>query len=145
MVKTLALMVLFATSSSFSGTWGGDHYRVYVNNKLVLEQFVHGQKAIPTVQLDQRSPNDQVSVYYSHCGKVGSARHLTVKDAQGKALKTWNFADGSLDVPMTCRAKDIVSLQKGSEKLAMYYSAKELPDGKKLVSIVVGKDIVGQP
>ena len=143
-VKTLALMALFATTSSFSGTWGGDHYRVYVNNKLVSEQFVHNQKSIPTVQLDQRA-NDQVSVYYSHCGKVGVARHLTVKDAGGKALKTWNYADGSLDVPMTCRAKEIVELLKGNERMGLYYSAKELPDGKKLANIVVGKDIVGKP
>jgi hypothetical protein len=145
LVKGLTLMVLFATTSSFSGTWGGDHYRVYLNNKLVLEQFVHLQKTVPSIQLDQRSQGDQISVYYSHCGRVGSARHLTFKDGQGKSLKTWNFADASLDVPMACKAKDIFSLQKDGAKLGMYYSSKELPDGKLLATVMLGKDIVAQP
>jgi len=143
-VRTAALMALFATASSFSSTWGGDHYRVYVNNKLVTEQFVYAQKSVPAIQLDQRSQGDQVTVYYSHCGRVGTARHLTFKDGS-KELKTWSFADAAVDVPMTCKAKDIFGLEKGAARLGMYYSSKELPAGRLLATVVLGKDIVAQP
>ena len=145
-VKVLALAVLFATTSSFSGTWGGDSYRVYVNNKLVLEQFVHGQKSIPSIALDQRSPGDQVSVYYSHCGKAGNARHITIKDADKKVLKVWNFGDGNSEKDgMTWKAKDVAGITKNGQKLSMFYSSKELPDGKMLANIVVGKDMATLP
>jgi hypothetical protein len=146
-IKVLALAVLFATTSSFSGTWGGDSYRVYVNNKLVLEQFVHGQKTIPAIALDQRSPNDEVRVFYSHCGKVGHARNLAIRDKSDKVLKQWKFADitSASDAPMSCKASEIVNLQKDGGKLGLHYSAKEMPDWKMLAVISVGKDNVGQP
>lgn len=144
-VKVVVLAVLFATASSFTGTWGGDTYRVYVNNKLVLEQFVYDQKSVPAISLDQRSPNDEVRVYYSHCGKVGHARNLVIKDKSDKVLKQWKFADvAANDAPMSCKASDIVNLQKGG-RLGLYYSAKELPDGKMLAGIIVGKDNVTAP
>ena len=145
-VKVLALAVLFATTSSFSGTWGGDSYRVYVNNKLVLEEFVYNQKSIKSISLDQRSPGDEISVYYSHCGKAGHARHITIKDADTKALKVWNFGDGTnAKEAMTWKAKDVMGLTKNGAKLGMFYSSKELPDGKMLASIVVGKDNTTRP
>lgn len=144
--KVLALAALFATTSSFSGAWGGDSYRVYVNNKLVLEEFVHNQKSIKSISLDQRSPGDQVSVYYSHCGKAGNARNITIKDADRKVLKVWNFGDGtSAKEAMTWKAKDVMGLTKNGEKLGMFYSSKELPDGKMLAGIVVGKDNTSTP
>ena len=142
-VRMMALVSLFAVASSFTTPWGGDRYRVYINNKLVTEQFVLLQKTAPVIQLDQRSQADQVSVYYSHCGKAGSARHLTIKDAQGKDLKTWNFADAAVDAPMVCKAKDIFGLH--AQKLGLYYSSKELPAGRLLATVVLSKDIVAQP
>lgn len=145
-VKVLALAVIFATASSFSGTWGGDSYRVYVNNKLVLEQYVHGQKSIPAIGLDQRSQNDEIRVYYSHCGKVGHARNLAIKDNTDKVLKQWKFADAaSTEVPMSCKASDIVSLRKSGGKLGLHYSAKEMPDWKMLALIRIGGDNVTTP
>lgn len=145
-VKVLALAVLFVTTSSFSGSWGGDSYRIYVNNKLVLEQFVHNQTSVKTIALDQRSPGDEISVFYSHCGKAGNARNITIKNSDRKVLKTWDFANGTSDKsPMVCKTKDIVGLQKGNEKLGLFYSAKELPEGKMLASLVVGKDNVSLP
>jgi hypothetical protein len=145
-IKVLALAVLFVTTSSFSGSWGGDSYRIYVNNKLVMDQIVYNQTSVKTLSLDQRSPNDEISVFYSHCGKAGNARHIIIKNNDEKVLKTWNFANTTSEkAPMVCKARDIVGLQKGNEKLALFYSSKELPDGKMLASIVVGKDNVSLP
>ncbi len=142
-LKALALVVLFATTSSFTGTWGGDHYKIYVNNKLVLEQFVYMQKSVQTISLNQRSVNDQVSVYYSHCGKAGTARTISIKDDNNKVVKSWSFADAALDAPMICKAKDILALH--GEKLGIYYSSKELPAGKLLANVIIGKDNVVLP
>ena len=146
-IKSLGLLALFATMSSFSGSFGGDSYRIYVNNKLVMEEYVHNQKSVKKLQLDQRSQNDQVSVYYSHCGKVGHARNLAIKDEKSKVLKQWSFTDvNSSEAPMTCKAKDIIGLQKDAgNNLGLYYSAKEMPAGKLLATVNVGKDNVTTP
>ncbi|HEY0680502.1 MAG TPA: hypothetical protein VGD17_19610 [Chitinophagaceae bacterium] len=145
--KSLGLVVLFATMSSFSGSWGGDHYRIYVNNKLVMEEFVHNQKSIKSISLDQRSQNDQVSVYYSHCGKVGQARQLIIKDGKNQVLKQWSYADvKSEESPMTCKGKDILNLQKvGGDKLNLFYSSKEIPAGKRLAVVNIGGDSETRP
>lgn len=135
-IKSLGLIAAFAMLSSFSGTWGGDSYRIYVNNKLVLEQFVYNQKEVQTISLGQNGPNDQVNVYYSHCGKTGQSRHLSIRDDKNNLLKEWRYADASnANGGMTCKAKDILSLQATNEKLGMVYSSKELPEGKMLAYV----------
>jgi hypothetical protein len=145
-IKLLALAALLVTTSSFTGAWGGDTYRVYVNNKLVLEQFVHMQKSIPAIRLDLRSPNDEIRVYYTHCGQVGHARNLTLKDNNNKVLKQWKFADvSSSDGPMSCKAADIMGLSKANGRLGLYYSAKEAPGGKLLAVVSVGRDDEARP
>jgi hypothetical protein len=146
-IKSFGLLALFATMSSFSGSFGGDSYRIYVNNKLVMEEYVHSQKSVKKLQLDQRSQNDEVHVYYSHCGKTGHARNLAIKDEKSKVLKQWTFADASSsEAPMTCKAKDIIGLQKdGGNKLSLYYSSKEMPAGKVLAVVNVGKDNLTRP
>lgn len=145
-IKSLGLVALFATMSSFSGTWGGDSYRIYVNNKLVMEELVYNQKSVKSIQLNQNAVNDQVSVYYSHCGKTGTARHIAIKDAKDKVLKEWNYADVSgKEAAMSCKAKEILALQKSGERLNMYYSSKEMPSGKMLAYVLLTKDNVTTP
>jgi hypothetical protein len=145
-IKSLGLVAVFATMSSFSGTWGGDSYRIYVNNKLVLEQFVYNQKSVKSIQLNHNAVNDQVTVYYSHCGKTGTARHLDIRNASNKVLKEWKFSDASRkEDGMNCKAKDILALQKNGEKLNMYYSSKEMPSGKMLAQVLLTKDNTTMP
>ena len=145
-IKSLGLVALLATMSSFSGTWGGDSYRVYVNNKLVLEEFVHNQKSVKSIQLNQNAADDQVSVYYSHCGKTGTARNLTIRDAKNKVVKEWTYANASgKDQGMTWKAKDVLALQKSGDKFNMYYSSKEMPAGKMLAHVMLSKDNLSKP
>jgi hypothetical protein len=146
-VRALMLAGLFAVLSSFSGNWGGDSYRVFLNNKLVLEEYVYNMKGVKSIHLNQLSPNDEIAVYYSHCGVSGKARNISIRDAKNKVLKEWKFADSPdrSNTPMTCKAKDILPFQKDADRLSLYYSSKELPGGKMLAGISIGRENVTQP
>lgn len=149
MIKTFLLAGIFAVLSSFSGNYGGDSYRVFVNNKLVLEEHVAMMKGgdVKTITLNQLAPGDEIAVYYSHCGVSGKARNISVRDSRNKVLREWKFADSPerANTPMTCKAKDILPLQKESSTLGLYYSSKELPGGKMLAGISIGRESVSRP
>jgi hypothetical protein len=146
-LKVLLLGGLFAVLSSFSGNWGGDSYRVFVNNKLVLHEYVYDMKSVKSVYLNQLSPNDEIAVYYSHCGVSGKARNISIRDGKNKVLKEWKFADSPerTNSPMTCKAKDIIPLQKDADRLNLYYTSKEIPGGKMLAGISIGRENVTEP
>ena len=136
--KTSLIAVLCAVLFSFSSAPGGDHYRVYLDDKLVLEQFVHLQKAMPSVSLDASAKKSVVSITYSHCGQTGTARKVSIRDARNKIVKEWQYLDapaGSTS-PMTFTVKDIAALKAG-QNLNLFYSSREIPEGKQLASIVL--------
>src|SRR5687767_9444695 len=110
--KSLLLMVVIA-SVAFVTPRGGDVFKIYINNKMVVEQAIHGNPKMKVITLDQRNYNDEVSVYYSHCGLVGKNRQLTIRDASDNVIKTWKYADTEVEhMAMTFRVKDILDLQK---------------------------------
>ena len=122
--------------SSFSKKMGGDKFEIYVNGKLLLEQFVTSGRTVQSLELKRNSSNEKIEVYYSHCGKTGTGRTITVRNAQNQVLKQWTFADASTRSPMSLQAKDILALQKNKDaKLNLYYSSKELPEGRLLAVI----------
>jgi hypothetical protein len=141
MTKFILLCALSAVLFSFTLRPGGDHYQVYLDDKMVLEQFVHMQKSMPTVTLDADSEQALVSITYSHCGKVGTARNIIIKDHQNKILKEWHFVDvASGKAPMTFNVKDLVALkQKGSNNLNLVYSSNEIPEGRQLATVVLSQ------
>lgn len=145
--KVFLLGSLFAVLSSFSGNWGGDSYRVFVNNKLVLEEYVYNMKGVKSIHLNQLAPNDEIAVYYSHCGVSGKARNITIRDEKNKVLKEFKFADSPdrVNTPMTCKSKDILPLQKDADKLNLYYTSKEIPGGKMLAGISIGRENLTRP
>ena len=133
----LLLGLCVATLSSFSPMPGGEGFEIYLNNKLVLQKFNADMKKIPVLQLDKRNANDQLSVKYHHCGKIGKDRVITVKDEKNKILRQWRFADVSTVMgAMTCNVKEILSLEKlSANQLKLYYASTELPEGRQLVTI----------
>jgi hypothetical protein len=139
--KTLALLAVCATLFSFSAYRGGDTFRIYLNNNLVFEQHVHLKEGVKSFELGKANYNDQLSVYYSHCGKPGKDRSIAIKDENNKTLKEWRFGDGSsAKSSMSCKVGEILDLQKNKQgKLQLYYSSKELPKGHLLAAIVVGE------
>jgi hypothetical protein len=144
--KILAVTTLLATCFtlfSFSSKWGGEGFEIYLNNKLVLQQFGSQMNPVKTLQLDRSSYNDQLSVKFYHCGRVGKNRDITIKDEQNKVLKEWHFADGAgADAAMNCPVMDLLNLKKGNGNttISLYYSSSELPKGRLLASIVLAAE-----
>lgn len=138
-VAVISMMVSSLTFLSFLP--GGDHYEVYLNKKLVFTQIVSQPGSIKSLALDQRNINDQVDVYYSHCGKLGTNRTIAVKDGKN-VLKQWRFSDEAGKF-MSVGAKEILAFQSKSSdrRLNLYYSSEQMPDGKLLASIVLDTEI----
>jgi len=138
-LKRLATLAMGVMLASFSTGSGGEGFEIYLNNKVVLQQFGSNMNTVKTLKLDQAAANDEISVKYYHCGKVGKNRTITIKDEQDKVLKQWKFSD----VPdatngMTCKVKDILGLKSGKNSLLkLYYSSSELPKERQLASLNV--------
>jgi hypothetical protein len=137
---TLMLIPLCAVLFSFTTYPGGDSFTVFINDKMVIQQYVHMDKSVKTFSLNDASSNDVVKVNYSHCGKIGTARRIVLRDAQ-KSLKelSYNNVRGDELPTMSVRVGDIVALKKSSINL-VYYS-NEIPEGKILANIAVGNDV----
>jgi hypothetical protein len=138
-IKRLAAVAVCAILFSFStGSGGGEGFEIYLNNKLVLQQYGSDLNTTKTLNLDKAADNDQLSVRYHHCGRVGKSRTITIKDAQDKVLKEWKFTDvPDVAARMSCKVKDILGLRNGKNNtLKLYYSSTELPKGRLLASIV---------
>lgn len=141
-IKLPALATLFIGLFAFTGNLGGDVFKIYIGGKMVLEQFVAAKESTKSLYLSKSNLNETVDIYYSHCGHVGTNRHIAIKDGQGRVVKTWNFPDATgANLAMSCRVKDIVG-QQGGNTIALYYSSKELPEGKLLATVLVKGDAV---
>jgi hypothetical protein len=143
-IRSLVLTALCATLFAFSVSPGGDSFSVYIDNTLLLDQHVSRNEATKTIPLNENSGGEMLKVYYSHCGKVGTGRDITIRDGQNKPLKTWNFPDSETGASsaMSCRVKDILTLQKTAKTtvLSLVYASKELPEGKVLARIATGNN-----
>lgn len=148
-IKKAAILLMMAfTLFSFSTLPGGEGFEVYLNNKIIMQRFGNQLNSPQTIQLSDASANDEITIKYHHCGRVGKNRVLTIKDSQDKVLKEIRFADVNVPVSgMSCKVKDIISLKKGNNNiLKLYYSSTELPNGRLLASIVTGSNrTAGRP
>jgi len=136
----LALATSFITLSAFTNM-GGDSFTIYLNDKLLLKEYVYNTQGIKNLQLDQRSYNDQLNIYYNHCGQTGTDRSITLKDGQNRILKEWHFPDATgANTAMTCRVKDILDCQKGGGSINLYYTSRELRNGRLLASLQLPAD-----
>ena len=140
MAIAASLLFLSFTLFSFSGRKGGEGFEIYLNGKLLVQQFGNQLSNVKSIQLDQNSPNDELTIKYFHCGQPGKNRSIAIKDGENKILKEWHFADVStVTAAMTCKVKDITGLKKGAGPvtLNLYYSSSQLPKGRQLASLVV--------
>jgi hypothetical protein len=141
---TLRLLMWIAVSAilfSFLGDIGTDSYKVYLNDKLVLQQYVMRQAAtIPTLPLEGAEAADELRIYYNHCGKIGTSRKISLTSDADKKKKDWSFADvNGTDTGMSFQVKDILSLGKANDKVKIIYTSNEIPDGIPL-AFVATKD-----
>ena len=130
-----AVLAVCITLFSFSSKWGGEGFEIYLNNKLVMQQFGKDMDNVRSLQLDANYYNSQLSVKYYHCGKMGTNRRISVRDQHNNLLKEWQFVNSS-DVAMNCPVNEIMSLQKEKNKsLNLFYSSTELAKERLLVTI----------
>ena len=145
------LLVLLATLScvlfSFSlrtaeaiflnkNNFGGEGFEVYLNDKLVLQQYGKNMDNVKSLQLDQSVSNGQLAIRYYHCGQPGKGRVVTIKDENNVVLKEWRFGDAKdAAAKVCCNVKDILALPKlkAGKKVNLYYASAELPNGRLLV------------
>lgn len=140
--KAAVLLITAAALLSFSPNFGGEGFEISLNGKMLLQQFGKDLNTVKTLQLNPSSPNDQLTIRYHHCGRVGKNRVVTIKDAQDKMVKEWHFPDASSALStMSCPVKEIMGLKKNSGSVfKLYYSSTELPNGRQLASVVVGNN-----
>jgi hypothetical protein len=140
--KLMVLITICATLFSFSPKPGGEGFEIYLNNKAVIQQYGNEMNTVKSLQLNQGSSNDQLTIKYHHCGKIGRNRVVTIKDGQNKVLKEFRYADAATPVAaMALNVKDILSLRKGNNNsLKLSYSSSELPGGRVLATISVTAD-----
>lgn len=127
--------VLWIAASSFSGTWGGDSFAIYLNGKQVLQQFVYADKSVKTLSLASASENDKIEVLYSHCGRGGKARILTIRNAKNEVVKKLSFGDDTEKPSQMGFYRKDVPGPKGAN-LSLSYASTELPKGMLLARIV---------
>jgi hypothetical protein len=139
---SLALAFLMMAFSSF--TPGGDTYEILLGKERIADQIVYSKKPVPEISLKPQHVNDQLSVYYNHCGKVGNNRSITIRTKDSKTEKSWKFPDASFAASMVksksymkVNAGEILQLMKksGKDQLQLYYYSKEIPEGR-LLAIV---------
>ena len=133
------MLVFFSlTLFAFTSKWGGDSFEIWLNGKMLLQQFVHVSKGVQTLQLNPTSENDKLDIFYRHCGQTGSNRYVTIKDEGSHALKVWKFVDtDGKNAAMELKLKDVLKLKKNkNSRLNLFYSSDQLPAGRLLATIV---------
>jgi hypothetical protein len=138
-IASIVAVLFSVLLSSFNSAPGGDSFTIYLNDKLLVKQHVSMNEKVKTISMTQASSKDLVLIHYSHCGKMGIARNLMIRDQQNKTIKAWKFensSDGDKGA-MTVQATDLVNLQKSNvgNKLSLVYSSDQLPEGKVLALI----------
>jgi len=126
---------------AFSGSYGGDYYKVLLNNRLITEQYLTQPVAMKTLSLTNSNNGDHLTVYYSHCGTVGKERSVSVRNQSGSVLKEWKFAD-SKTMELQLPVKEILNASSKKGPVFLYYASKEIPSGKQLLAIDVSNKTI---
>lgn len=138
-----AAIVMVATILVAFDRPGGHSLQVYLDDRLVLEQYVTSSTEAPMLRLDPAKSYKKIDVRYNECGRTVTGRKLIIKDSRDNMLKAWSFEGSAagLKDAMTCEIKDIVALkQAGSNVLKLYYSSNDFPHGQLVANLVIGDE-----
>jgi hypothetical protein len=125
----VAAFSVLLCGTAFTAKAGLDSYEIYLNNKLILKQYVNQPLTLESLGLDQNNIKDQLVIHYAQCNmpdKLGKGRSILIKDAKGNIIKKWNFADAKDGkTGMVIAVKEILELERKMPlaKLSMYYTA----------------------
>ncbi len=139
-MQLFTLVTLSFITFGFTTTVGLDSYEIYLNDKLILKQFVNQPLSLRKLQLDKANDNDRLRIYYRHCNtpETGTGRSIVVKDKRGNTLKKWEFADAAgSNTDMVISVKELLRLEKNNANhdLSLHYTAREHPKGEMLAAI----------
>jgi hypothetical protein len=137
LVLSLAILL-----SGFVSPLGGEGYQIFLDNKLVLEQFGNDMKQVKNLQLDPTQLKSELRVKFYHCGMAGKSRILELRTPGKQVLRQWQFAnEEGKNFAITVPVKDILDLQKkaGAGTLHLFYSSKEAPEGRFLAGIITSE------
>jgi len=140
--RMTGLLSLAVYLFGFTHRPGGEGFEVYLNNKLVIQQFHEKLKEVKNLQLSSNPANDVITVKYWNCGNLDKARTLSIKDDKDRIVKEWKFADAkSRNEAMQVKVSEIPGISKESAnlKLNLYYTSAEIPKGRQLVALKVGE------
>jgi len=134
--KSFILTALLTGLFSFTGFAGGDVYEIYLNDKLVCKESYKLLSGSKELHLDKLNANDRLVIKYSHCGVTGENRSIVVKDENNNIIKEWKFTDtktnqSAMEIPV----KELLALKAKNGSLKLYYSAKQMPEGRMLTAI----------
>lgn len=126
---TLLVVLASVVMSSFAPKPGSASYEVYLNNQLLMKEYLHGRKEAPTLPLNVSSAQDEFSLTFNNCGKVDTSRKISLKDEQDATLKEWTFADSpDIKNQMKIKVADIVAFRGKHSTTKLMYSSRELSD-----------------
>jgi hypothetical protein len=133
----IIIVAIAAAMLSLTTVPGGEFYRISLNGKKVIEQFLTREEKTPSLQINEYSAHDMLTVYYNHCGNIGSNRVVALKDDQS-TLKKWIFDDKSGD-QMSINLKDMILAADHLSSFQLVYFSKELPKGRILANVELTK------
>lgn len=148
MVLLLSAILFSFTKKTAENVFGGEGFEIYLNNKLVLQQFGSKMNEVKNISLNQTDGNGELAIRYFHCGQPGKSRVVTIKDETNVVLKEWRFGDTkTADAKLCCNVKDILALPKlkAGKKVNLYYTSTELPGGRKLAILTTNNNSQVQP
>ena len=121
---------------SFAFVPGGASYEVFLNRERVIQDHLYGRKEAPTLPLNMNTAQDELSVTFSNCGKIDTARKISLKDEQNKTLKEWSFSDSpDIKNQMVIRVSEITGFRNQYSTAKLVYSSRELTTDIHLVTL----------
>lgn len=126
--------------SGFSATSGAHSVQVYLDNKLMIDQYINQKAVAAKLDLDRAENHGELIVKYSECGRTVTGRKITIKNSDDKVLKEWKFEGSSsgFQESMPCPVKDILTLKTTkSNTLKLYYSSNDFPEGQQIAYLVL--------
>jgi hypothetical protein len=139
-VHALVGVALCSILFSFALPMGSHSVQVYLDSKLVIDQYIHSKANVPKLTLDPAEKYSQLIVKYNECGRTVTGRAIILKDDNNKVLKKWTFEGESTgyEESMSCSVKDIIALKpREINTMKLYYSSHEFPESQQIAHIVI--------
>lgn len=145
LIKLFTITALLAGAFSFTSYAGGDVYEIYLNDKLICRQTYKILNGSTDLHLSKLNVNDKLVIKYSHCGVQGESRSIVIRDENNSILKKWEFTNATTNQSvMVIPVKELLNLKVKNPSLKLYYSAKQLPQGRMLAAITLNEKEVAK-